>query len=115
MFNPFKKLTPERISLINDLEKILSLINTEDRWCRRALLRDKEGNQLFYPDDEKGYSYCILGAGYKQNVEKNTLTYLNSCAKANGFLDITKMNDTFTYPMVILFLTETVKLLKRKK
>ena len=88
------------------------VIFDEDKWCRRALCRDVEGEQLFDPQDPKAVQWCLLGALYKQeDFSQETLTFIGNYAKRKGITDLSRYNDQDGHKAVIILLSEALEIL----
>lgn len=112
------------VNKVNDPVKYQKLVETFERirdeiyiafktifdkkdWCSRALCRDAEGEQLFYPLDPTAVSWCLLGAVYKQeNYSEETLTFMTSYARKKGIEDLSRYNDQEGHVAVIMLLVD---------
>src|SRR5574337_615225 len=89
----------------HELLEAYKLIFDPDHWCRRALCRDAEGEQLFDPADERAVQWCLLGAIYKpENYSAETLTLVKNYGKLNGVNDLARFNDDSGHVEVLRFL-----------
>ena len=111
--------TPEYDKWVATFEKIRDellaaflVILDKDKWCKRALARDTEGDQLFNPSDPKAVQWCLLGAIYKEeNWAEETLTFAANYAKKRGIDDLTRYNDHEGHAAVIILLVEMLEIL----
>jgi hypothetical protein len=94
-----------------DVVGILNLVGNAEHWCRRAMVRDKEGEQLFDPSDPRAIQYCILGAFYAIEGHNDTLTFLQLNAKKQGFISLTELNDFSDHSFIVDFLVAILKFL----
>jgi len=92
-----------------EILKVIQLIINEELWCKRALARDKDGNQLFDPSDKNACQWCIYGALYALDASTETITYLQNCAKYLGWSDLDRLNDLNQHFYVIQFLKESLE------
>jgi hypothetical protein len=88
------------------------IIFNEENWCRRAMCRDAEGEQLFDPNDENAKQWCLLGSFYKQeNWSHETLTFMSNYAKKRGVGNLSRYNDQEGHAAVITLLVEMLNIL----
>jgi hypothetical protein len=98
-------LKPRKMNpVLIDVKNILLNFQDKNRWCKRAIARDKDGEQLFSPTDPNAVSWCILGVAYGLGVSDNTISFLKNCARQIGYSDIDRFNDFNEYSDIILFL-----------
>jgi hypothetical protein len=90
--------------IADEVQYVLTLLLDEDRWCKRALARDKDGNQLFNAMGERACQWCIYGALYGLEASLDTIQYLQRCAKNWGWSDLDRLNDLNEHYYVIQFL-----------
>jgi hypothetical protein len=107
----FEKINPIKQNLIEDLQKIVKLIFKEENWTQKALARDINDIQIFDPYDEKAVKFCVLGAAYRIEADKNTFTYLERISKRNGFSSIDSLNDKNKHEEIMFFLLACLKFL----
>ena len=102
---------PEIKRVGKEILSVIQILINEELWCRRALARDKDDNQLFDPKDEKACSWCIYGALYMIDAGPKTIAYLQSMAKSLGWSDLDRLNDLNQHFFVMQFLKESVEAL----
>jgi hypothetical protein len=90
--------------MVDELTEAFNLIIDEDHWCQRAMCRDKNDEQLYYPGDEKATKWCLMGAIHRGNCSPETLTYLKNCGRVVGITDLFKFNDFSNHTDVIAFM-----------
>ncbi len=100
--------------VLKELNDMLILLNEENKWCRLALARDIEGNILPNSYMEEAVSFCLMGAAYRLEISDGTISLLNHCANEDNFLDIVELNDKTSYKVIITFLNDVLKSVKRK-
>ena len=103
-----------KLKILKELNDMLFLLNEENKWCRLALARDIEGNILPNSYMEEATSFCLMGAAYRLGISEETINLLNRCANEENFIDIVELNDKTSYKIVIMFLNEVLKFVKRK-
>jgi hypothetical protein len=99
----------ERIG--NELVQAFNYIINEKTWCKRAMCRDVEGEQLFYPGDERAVQWCIYGAMHKAECSETALTFIKNYAKLNEIEDLMKFNDASEHYDVSMFMVGALKML----
>jgi hypothetical protein len=93
------------------LEAFKTIFPTEN-WCKRAMCRDAEGEQLFDPNDPKAVQWCLLGSLYRQeNWSTDTLTFLTNYARMRGIEDLSRYNDQDGHTAVVMLLVEVLGIL----
>jgi len=91
--------------VIDDLHKVLFILIDENKWCKRALARDEDDNQLFDPRDLKACKWCIYGVLYGTDCSQDTINYLKNFAKMWGsWPDLDRLNDLNEHFYVVQFL-----------
>lgn len=89
--------------IFDELVTISKIINEEKDWTKRAMARDKDGEQLNDPQDPRAVSWCILGACNKINASPDVYSYLNYLANELGYSDISRFNDLVTWEQFTRF------------
>ena len=100
----FDKAPSDNKIIIKDLINILSIIDKKDHWCQRSLARDINNESVFNPYDEKAVKFCILGAAYKVESSKETISFLENVSLKNGYSGIDRVNDLHNHEDIIKFL-----------
>jgi len=96
----------------DDLLEVFKIIFKKEGWCKRALCRDAEGEQLFNPNDEKAVQWCLLGAIYKkEDWSEETLTFITNYAKRRGIEDLSQYNDHYGHTAIVMLLVEVLNIL----
>jgi hypothetical protein len=105
----YKKRVAVFEKIRDEMILVFQVIFNENKWCKRALCRDAEGEQLFNPSDEKATQWCLLGAIYKhENWSDETLTFLTNYARMRGIEDLSRYNDQEGHTAVITLLVEVL-------
>ena len=99
-------LTKEEQEISSDIIDILSVLIDERNWCKRALARDKEGNQLFNHEDPKAVKWDIYGTIYSLECNQVTIDFLRQRARLRGYSDLDRLNDLNEHFYLISFLKE---------
>jgi hypothetical protein len=108
----YKKWEKHFETVRDELLEAFKVIFKEEDWCKRALCRDAEGEQLFNPQDERATQWCLLGAIYKKEEwTEGTLTFLTNYAKTRGIEDLSKYNDHEGHTAVVMLLVEVLDIL----
>ena len=102
---------PEIKKVGKEILAVIQILINEELWCRRALARDKDGNQLFDPKNENACSWCIYGVLYMIDASPKTVSYLQSMARSLGWSDLDRLNDLNQHFFVMQFLKESVEAL----
>jgi len=105
-----KKPDPNQL-IIDEIQKIIMLFLEEDNWCKRALARDKSGEQLFDPWSKEAVQWDVYGALYAFDASPKTVEYLQRRAKTWGYSDIDRLNDLNEHFYLMQFLKESLNLL----
>jgi hypothetical protein len=111
--SPEYKEWEKKFEMIRDeILDAFKLIFKKEDWCKRALARDAEGEQLFNPNDEKAVQWCLLGAIYKkEDWSVETLTFVTNYAKRRGIDDLSRYNDHEGHTAVVMLLVEMLNIL----
>lgn len=90
--------------MAEEVGKVVALLLDEDRWCKRALARDKDGVQLFDAHDPLATQWCIYGAMYANKCSLDTSSYIQTMGKGYGWSDLDRLNDLNPHHYIIQFL-----------
>jgi hypothetical protein len=99
----------ERHLIVNEIARAVSIIIDEDNWCKRAMARNKNQEQLYDPKDDNAYSFCIYGVLFFLDSSPDTITYLQQMAKSLGWSDLDRLNDMNDHHYVIQFLQDSMR------
>lgn len=87
-----------------DYDTIIELFSNKDNWCRKAMARDKEGEQLICPNDENAIAWCLLGAFYAIDASQESILLLHKILYIEGLPEAHIFNDNYGYKCVLDFL-----------
>jgi hypothetical protein len=101
-----KKNNPKYEIISEDIKKIFDILKNKSNWCQRSLAFGINNERLFNPYDEAAIRFDILGAAYKINADKETISFLENISIQNGYQGIDRLNDLNNHEDIVNFLLE---------